>query len=103
MTREVEANAMLAVGRLVVPHATERTLSQGKYMSLSYERKIIAFSDTVITIDVFRKDNIGVHYVVTLDSSRTHDTGSIVCECKYTETLDISWCVLFVEFETISG
>jgi len=89
LTRLLEANAMLAVGRLVVPHATERTLSQGKYMSLSYEGKIIAFSDTVITIDVFRKDNIGVHYVVTLDSSRTHDTGSIVCECKYTEALGI--------------
>ena len=60
--KPTDAN-LLAVGRLVVPHATERTLSQGKYMSLSYEGKIIAFSDTVITIDVFRKDNIDVRFI----------------------------------------
>jgi hypothetical protein len=35
--KPTDAN-LLAVGRLVVPHATERTLSQDKYMSLSYER-----------------------------------------------------------------
>ena len=37
--------------------------------------------------NVSRKDRSGVNHVVTLDSSKTHDTGSLICECMYTEAL----------------
>lgn len=87
MTRRLEADAMERVGRLVVPHATAKTLSQGKFMCFEYEGKIISFNGTVIIVDVSKKDRSGVHNVVTLDSSKTHDNGSLICECKYTEAL----------------
>ena len=87
MTRFLDAESMERVGRLVVPHATAKTLSQGKYMCFEYEGKIISFNGSIIKVDESRKDRSGVHHIVTLDSPKTHDTKSIFCGCKCTEAL----------------
>ena len=71
-------------GRLVMKHATEKTKYQGLFLSLSYSAMIINMNGSVITFKVSRKDASGISYIVTLDHSKTHGTGSAQCGCGYT-------------------
>ena len=73
----------------MVPHATDRTVSQGMYMSALYEGKLTNISGEEVTILVSKRDKSGVSFQVKLDSSKTHATGSVVCPCGYTHALGI--------------
>lgn len=84
-----EGKIMQSKGRLVMKHVTEKTKSQGLFLSMSYSASIINMNGSVINFKVSRKDGSGVSYNVTLDHSKVHTTGSAQCACGYTIALGL--------------